>query len=267
MSEEERFRFDLAGFFIRPSILSVDEIASIADQIDRIHHNPESLPPENRCVPGGPSSVLIDHPRVVDVLDELIGLELGVRLESSISMWRTKGQAHGQGLHGGGPGQWHPIFGYRVQNDRIYPGMMRVIFELAAVEYDDGATQFLIGSHKANFPVVPEHASLDPATASPFLASYACPEGSAIFFTENLAHAGPSWRGERPRIAVINTYSHVATNMHRLTVPADVIASLPRERQAFFRPVWQTEFSDSGYRHNTVEQFLESGDEPMEPAG
>jgi Phytanoyl-CoA dioxygenase (PhyH) len=264
MTEEERFRFDLAGFFVRPSILSEEDIDSIATQIDHIHHDVESLPPEQRCVPGGPSSLLIDHPQVVDVLNELIGPH--VRLESAISMWRTKGQAHSQGLHSGGPTQWDPLFGYRVQNGRIYPGMMRVVFELAAVGRDDGATQFLVGSHKSNFPVVPEHASLDPATASPFLASYACPPGSAIFFTESLAHAGPPWRGEQPRIAVIHTYSHLATNMHRLTVPAGVIASLPRERQAFFRQVWQTEFSDSGFRHNTVDHFLESGDEPIESA-
>ena len=54
MTDEERFRFDLAGFFVRPAILTSDEIAEIVDQIDRIKHNPESLPPAHRAVPGGP---------------------------------------------------------------------------------------------------------------------------------------------------------------------------------------------------------------------
>ena len=62
MTESERFHFDLAGFMVRPAVLAADEIEAIVDQIDRIKHDPESLPPAHRAVPGGPSSVLIDHP-------------------------------------------------------------------------------------------------------------------------------------------------------------------------------------------------------------
>ena len=66
MTEEERFRFDLAGFLVRPAILTADEVKEIREQIYLIKHDPESLPPEHRDVPGGPSSVLIDHPAVVE---------------------------------------------------------------------------------------------------------------------------------------------------------------------------------------------------------
>ena len=65
MTEEERFRFDLAGFLVRPAILSKTEVEEIFDQIDRIKHQPKSLLPEHRDVPGGPSNVLIDHPKVI----------------------------------------------------------------------------------------------------------------------------------------------------------------------------------------------------------
>ena len=67
MTEEERFRFDLTGFLVRPAILSKTEVEEIFDQIDRVKHKPKSLPPEHRDVPGGPSSVLIDHPKIIDV--------------------------------------------------------------------------------------------------------------------------------------------------------------------------------------------------------
>ena len=53
MTDEEKFRFDLSGFLVRPAILERDEVEAIVDQIERIHHNPESLPPEQRAVPGG----------------------------------------------------------------------------------------------------------------------------------------------------------------------------------------------------------------------
>ena len=44
MTDSERFHFDLAGFVVRPAILAPDEVAAIVDQIDRIKHDPESLP-------------------------------------------------------------------------------------------------------------------------------------------------------------------------------------------------------------------------------
>ena len=52
MTDEEKFRFDLTGFLVRPAILERDEVEAIVDQIDRIHHNKESLPPETPCCPG-----------------------------------------------------------------------------------------------------------------------------------------------------------------------------------------------------------------------
>ena len=35
MTDEEKFRFDLTGFLVRPAILTQSEIKSIVDQIDR----------------------------------------------------------------------------------------------------------------------------------------------------------------------------------------------------------------------------------------
>ena len=52
MTDEEKFRFDLSGFLVRPAILERDEAEAIVEQIERIHHEPESLPPEHRAVPG-----------------------------------------------------------------------------------------------------------------------------------------------------------------------------------------------------------------------
>ena len=159
---------------MRPAILERDEVDAIVEQIERIHHNPESLPPEHRAVPGGPASVLIDHPKVLDVLHEIIGPD--VRLENCSSVWREKGQEHG-GLHGGGPQQGDPIFGYRVNNGRIHAGMVRVVFELTDVTKNDGATHFIAGSHKSNFPMHADHMSLEAGKRSPFLMSYECPAG------------------------------------------------------------------------------------------
>ena len=258
LTEEERFRFDLTGFLIRPAVLTPEEIAAIRDQIYHIKHDAESLPPEHRAVPSGPSSVLIDHPKVIEVLHEIIGPD--IRLENSYCVWRRKGEAHGD-LHGGGPQQADPIFGYRVRYGRIHAGMVRVVFELTDIGKEDGGTHFIVGSHKANFPMHPDHLSLEPGKRSPFLMSYDCPAGSAVFFTENLCHAGPVWQRDEPRVTVLNAYAHLATHWHRLTIPPEVIAGLPREKQAYFREPWVADFRTRPATHNTMERFIDN-DEP-----
>ncbi|MBI2503797.1 MAG: phytanoyl-CoA dioxygenase family protein [Candidatus Latescibacteria bacterium] len=261
MTEEERFRFDLSGFLVRPAILDAGHIAAIRDQIHRIKHDPQSLPPEQRAVPSGPSSILIDHPKVIEVLHEIIGPD--IRLEGSYCVWRKQGESHGA-LHGGGPQQADPIFGYRVLNGRIHAGMVRVVFELTDVGEHDGGTHFIVGSHKANFPMHPDHLSLEEGKRSPFLMSYSCPAGSAVFFTENVCHAGPIWKKAEPRVAVLNAYSHLATHWHRLTLPPEVLAGLPREKQAYFRAPWVADFRTSPATINTIERFVAKGEPPVD---
>ena len=57
MTDGEKFRFDQTGFLVRPAILAPDEIVAIADQIDRIQHDPESAPAELRYRAGQPASL------------------------------------------------------------------------------------------------------------------------------------------------------------------------------------------------------------------
>ncbi|MCC7264600.1 MAG: phytanoyl-CoA dioxygenase family protein [Candidatus Latescibacteria bacterium] len=261
MTDEERFRFDLSGFLVRPAILDADQIAAIRDQIYRIKHDPQSLPPEHRAVPGGPASVLIDHPKVIEVLHDLIGPD--IRVESSVCIWRKQGEAHGA-LHGGGPQQADPIFGYRVLNGRIHAGMVRVVIELTDVHENDGATHFVVGSHKANFPMHPDHLSLEEGKRTPFLMGYSCPAGSAVFFTENVCHAGPIWKKAEPRVAVLSAYAHLATHWHRLSLPPAVLAGLPREKQAYFRTPWVADFRTSPATINTIERFVANNEAPID---
>ena len=107
---------------MRPAIITPEQVAAIRDQVIRINRDPESLPPEQRNVPGGAASLLVDHPAVIGVLQEIIGLE--IRLEAPGCVVREKGQRHGE-LHGGGPQQINPIFGYRTQDGKIHAGKPR----------------------------------------------------------------------------------------------------------------------------------------------
>jgi hypothetical protein len=261
MTDEEKFRFDLNGYLLRESILTPKETAAIKDQAERLVTDPESLPPHQRALPGGAAQILVDHPKITEVLHEIIGKD--IRLEALGVTLRRKGERHGD-LHGGGPQQIDPIFGYRFQNGRIHAGMVRVVFELTDVKESDGATVFIPGSHKANFPMHPDHMSLEEGKRSPFLRGYSCPAGSAVFFSENLCHAGPVWQRDTPRVAILFAYSHLATHWHRLKVPKVVMENLPRQRQAYFRQPWIADFRTSPATHNTVERFVDSDEAPID---
>ena len=84
-----------------------------------------------------------------------------------------------------------------------------------------------------------------------------------MFFTENLCHAGPIWQRDSPRVGVLHAYSHLATHWHRLKTPPEVIAGLPREKQAYFRAPWVADFLNQPVTYNTVERFVEGDDVPV----
>ena len=78
MTEEERFRFDLTGFLVRPAILTPDQVAAIVDQIDRLgghgdkrqaeQNHQQGLPLEQMEAPLGSGTPLSPQHPVAAVL-------------------------------------------------------------------------------------------------------------------------------------------------------------------------------------------------------
>ena len=54
LTEKETVLFDLKGYILFPAVLSEDEIAPIVEQCEKLRADKTSLPPEARCLPGGP---------------------------------------------------------------------------------------------------------------------------------------------------------------------------------------------------------------------
>ena len=263
MTERERFEFDLNGFFIRPAILGTEEIAAITEQVRLLAHDPQALPPEHRIACSGPSEILIDHPRIVDVLREVLGDYL--RHEGAFHVWRHEGQGE-QELHHGYEGNWaEPMFGYRVGQGRIFAGAIRIVFELTEISETDGATSFIPGSHKTNFPMPKRMGTANDGPVSDLCRSYSCPPGSAVFFTEAVAHGGTRWTRDTPRVAILSLYNHVAQHYTRWSIPPEVMAALPRERQAWYRPVWFADFTATPGRPiiNSHDTWVELPEEPL----
>lgn len=260
MTDEERFTFDLTGWFVRPSILSADEVAAIRGQIETAVRAPESLPPHERHSPGGASSLLVGHPRIADVLYQVLGKQ--VRCDTTWFMHRERGVSFDNGrVHRGAWSPIDPIFGYGGHGERIHAGQVNVVVELTDVGIDDGATGFIDGSHKASFPLPPGHDSTEPGRRSRFYRSYACPAGSAVFFNESLLHAGPVWQRDTPRIAVLSTYLPVGICHHRPDTSPEVLAGLPPEKRAWFREPWTVDFMAKPPLQNSVDAFVANGHE------
>lgn len=240
MTDEQKFLFDLNGFLIVEGVLPKDQCERIKEQIYLITHDPQKLPPQARTVPGGELAALIDHPVVEDILHEIIGPRL--RLESGFVIWREKGQRHSQDLHQGGPIP-DPLFHYHVINGVIRSALTRVVFELNDVNTEDGGTCFLPGSHKANFPIHPNHKLLELDKQSPFLYRPSYPAGSIIFFSENTAHGGPPWQNpHQPRVSAFYAYNHIGMQFHRPYVTSEVMEFLTDHQRSYFRDVWVHDF-------------------------
>jgi ectoine hydroxylase-related dioxygenase (phytanoyl-CoA dioxygenase family) len=254
LTPEETFHFDVAGFLVRPAVLTADEVARLRDQVERIYFQPDTLPPQARQLPGGPASMLIDHPAIVDAVEALVGPNL--RMETSEPMWRKKGEAFYRPFHRGSPYQSDPIFGYRAEAGRMFLAMVRVIVELTEVRRGMGGTSFIVGSHKANFPLPEQYRVPGVRPDGDLVVDYECPPGSVVIFTEGVAHTGLVWQDDEPRIAIFNTYSNPAVRYHRPSFSPEVLAALPPEKRAYFRPVWYMDQDADPPRFNTMDEFL-----------
>ena len=255
MTEEQKYLFDLNGFLVVPGVLTASECQTLREFVVTLNQQPHSLPDHERYAAldpdpvtlhlvSGPSSELLDHPVLVDILDDIVVGDHGsefrtadahpFRFESTWCNIKAAGEC-GVPPHGA-PGV-DPLFVYICQNQRIYAGMLRVVWELNPVGPEDEATTFAPGSHKANFPT-PVHLL---EHGSPIMKSYTCPQGSLVIFTEAVTHAGGRWRNaDTPRIAIMNSYCPITAQWHRFDLPAEVIEKLPAKRRTLFRGVWGT---------------------------
>ena len=243
MTPAQRYLFDLKGFILLPALLSEEELVLIRAHQHKFLYERESLPPHERDNHGGPSQILLDHPAVVGVLNEVLSHQAlaseecyGFRYDHTYTSHRQAGHDN-FGPHGGGGyfnfrGNSHI---YQMQPGKVHSGLTRVVWELNEVSEGDGGTLFLPGSHKAAFPRSEELSERD----SPLWESYNCPAGSAVIFTEALCHSGTRWTNQqRDRLTLFTCYDTVNSKWGKGCPAPEVVASFPEKRRTLFRGVW-----------------------------
>jgi hypothetical protein len=238
MTPEELFHFDLRGYLLFPAVLSAEELAPIKAQALALRQDRDSLPAAHRRLPGGPASALIDHPKVMDVLNTVISRTDKVRCENCFLAWRERDEGAGQWRPHAGGRSVNPNYSYQYHDGRVYSGMTRVVWELNEVPHGRGGTSFIPGSHKANFEF-PEAVD-DPGSG--YWETYGCPPGSLFIFTEAMRHTTTPWTHGSPRCALFFCYNSINVRHHKPDFPEEMLADLTPERRRFFNEVYHPQF-------------------------
>lgn len=235
MNEEERYLFDLNGYLVVEDVLNSEEIDSLNEAIDSYPEGAvqkESPGKESDALKGKtvredldemlmwpkpwcqPFRDLIEHPKVVPYLTELLGEKY--LLDHLYGIMMSAG-AEGLHLHGGGSEMSDLAvtqFFYRYHQGTMRNGLTVATFMLADEGPGDGGFMCVPGSHKSNFPMPEKMATLDRDLG--ITKEVTGKAGSVILFTESLAHGTLPWQGTHQRRAVLYKYTpgtmHLAQN-------------------------------------------------------
>jgi ectoine hydroxylase-related dioxygenase (phytanoyl-CoA dioxygenase family) len=207
MTPEEKFRFDLQGYLVVKHVLNAAELAALNVIAERESPTRSGELTYGRVFRasawGPPYQALIDHPRIVPYLLELVGPRF--RLDHDYCIFTTKGGT-GQELHGG-EGDANPDHWYRYRDGVMRNGLTVVTYCLTRANGGDGGFCCIPGSHKSHFvrnlaADVREYRRRPDYVVQPPLEA-----GDVVIFTEALVHGTAPWMADHERRALLYKYS------------------------------------------------------------
>ena len=202
MTNEEKFIVDLEGYLVIKNVLTEDEIMEMNQIIDDGDRNG----PPSRW--GKLFNKLIDHPKILPYLIELIGPS--VRLDHDYAIFMQNGSSGG-GLHGGEdggrPGGNEGDHWYKCRDGVIRNGLCVIAYNLAPVKSGDGGFACIPGSHKSNFlRNLPDDVRRFKRQVR-YVVQPEVEVGDVVFFTEALIHGTMPWTAEGERRSLLYKYS------------------------------------------------------------
>ena len=202
MTGEEKFQIDLEGYLIIKNVLTPDEVAEMNAFIDE--GNTQGSP----SLWGEPFKRLIDHPKILPYLIELLGPH--VRLDHDYSLFMKQGEKRGRlhgGEDGGRPGGHVGDHWYKYRDGIIRNGLSVMTYNLTDAPEGAGGFACIPASHKSNFvPEIPQDVRNFERPAH-YVVQPALEAGDVLFFTEALIHGTMPWQAEHQRRALLYKYS------------------------------------------------------------
>lgn len=225
MTPEERYRFDILGFLVRPRVLSQGDLEALNVAVDLLHLPEPGMDIMSQRFGGHLTAArrfrdLIDHEAIFDIVSELCGHN--VRLDHAYGIIMRPGSS-GLGLHGGGT-PFDPAQYYTVDGGAIRTGLVAV--QWALVDHVAGRGGFLCvpGSHKANFPT-PSRVAEGMAIEVPMFA------GDVVIFSEALTHGTSPWQSPQQRRTLLYKYSPGNSAWSHEVWPNELVdACTPRQK-------------------------------------
>ncbi len=202
MTGEEKFTVDLEGYLVIKNVLSDAEVAEMNAIIDR--GNLQGRP----SLWGEAFKRLIDHPKILPYLIELLGPY--VRLDHDYAIFMDKGEGRG-GLHGGEdggrPGGRAGDHWYKYRDGVMRNGLCVMTYNLVDAPEGVGGFACIPGSHKSNFAteIPPEVRRFE--QPAHYVVQPAVEAGDVLFFTEAVVHGTMPWQAAHQRRSLLYKYS------------------------------------------------------------
>lgn len=208
LTDEDKFQFDLQGFLILRGVLSPEDCADycrLADELwPRQADDGLTRRRDDMSRNWGQRFVdLMDHPRVLACMVELMGRQL--RIDHDYCIFMGKGAKRGN-LHGG-PRLFETDHWYRYQDGVMRNGLTVVTYNLTDAPAGAGGFTCIPGSHKTNYLEL-----LDPAVQrferdAPYVYQPPMAAGDVLIFTEALVHGTGVWHADHERRVLLYKYS------------------------------------------------------------
>ena len=264
MTDRQKYLFDLHGFIVVEDVLTDDEcdlaIEKIKERMKPMSKTPDGYDSNGTWFStgalldsGDPFIGLIDQAKTTAVLKEIIAPKL--RLESAYSFVRTKGCPPFE-MHGGHAGG-SVNFRYYVRGNHIFTGLTVISFTLQKISQSDGGFACIPGSHKSDFVLPAEDRAELFQVDGPLVQNIPSPKGSAVIFTETLAHGANTWQNDEPRYGLFYKYNDRSAIYHcqEIRRPSDPAFSLMTEEQkSYFNHAWQA-FGPANNPRNEQPEF------------
>jgi ectoine hydroxylase-related dioxygenase (phytanoyl-CoA dioxygenase family) len=241
MNDQQRFTFDVQGYLVIENVLSPERVQRMRNDMEEHGiRNPENDPSQSRFGGflqwGEEWRALLDEPRVLPVLSELLGPRF--RLDHAYGMaMRAGGEGGGEGLHHHAGMFEHGCY-YVTHGTKMHNGLIVVSYALTDIEPGMGGFACIPGSHKALYPVPPEWYSV---YDNPLVRQVPQKAGDVLIFTESLTHGTMRWQDPtRERRSVLLKYCPHYMQWSRTPVSSDISGLTERQKLILQPPyVWE----------------------------
>ncbi|MCZ6632440.1 MAG: phytanoyl-CoA dioxygenase family protein [bacterium] len=245
MTPEEKFIFDLDGYIVIKDVLTPDEVSelnAITDEKQGLAKDQDGY--KNIGKPstwGAPFQTLIDHPKIVPYLIELLGPKF--RIDHDYAIFMTKGAKRGR-LHGGDNG-YEGDHWYKYKDGVMRNGLTVLTYFTAPAKKGDGGFSCIPGTHKTNFlSSIPQEVRSFEREAH-YVVQPEVEAGDALIFTEALVHGTMPWTADHQRRAFLYKYSPGHSSWSQNYYDLDQYENLTEQQKRIMAPPSVGRRSDS----------------------